>query len=115
MPLIDMKRPKSHEKDVVAQSTADQEEEYPYCLRIQLENYELVRLNKKITDFKVGEKVTIEAESTVVEISQHTGEGREHDSTVSLQIKQMAISTKKKSSFERVADGMKVLENMEKG
>jgi len=97
MALIDMKLTKKQAKktnEPIAEST----QSYPYGLNIRLEKEGLDKLNLDLSDFKIGEKVTVLAIAEISEISQR--EFGSSSKTLSLQIQKMGIkkgSTKKDS------------------
>lgn len=110
MPLVDMKRTKKEAKDnspEVAKSSM--EEKYPWGLSITLEKESLEKLGIDVSKCGIGDKVMIEAECEVSNISMSERIKGQDQKTLGLQITRMAVDTskKKKSSsyFKRQGDG----------
>lgn len=94
---------KSREKSMEATPMLDGDE-YPYGLRINLDNDAIDKLGlKKLPN--VGTTMRLEASVRVVEVSQNSRQDRDHR-RVELQIEKMDLPKAAKSMEEAVDDGV---------
>ena len=86
--MISLKLSKK-EKETTNEVIPVENQEYPWGLGIILENDTLDKLDVKISDYKVGEEVIIEAKCKITRISQSSREKGKADKCIDLQITDM--------------------------
>lgn len=101
MELVSLKRA---EKKVSTEEKAIEpmREPYPYGTRITLEKEELDKLQMAVTDFEIGNKVTIMADAEVVSLRESANQ-RNKTKSVELQITAIGLGqpkTQKKSKYK---------------
>ncbi|WP_031484430.1 capsid staple protein [Maridesulfovibrio frigidus] len=98
MKLVDLRRKPTKEKPD-SKPVAVSEDDFPYGLRIHLEDESVTKLGLKVKDIKVGSTIKLQAEAYVCGISaQPDGKGKR----IELQLVKMGIGSD--GSFE---DGFK--------
>ena len=83
-----MKRPKEKAKEAIE---APNEEQYPWGLRISLDDDELKKITS-LKDIEAGTKVSIEGIGKVVSVTVNDTEKEGKNRSVSIQIQQIAIA-----------------------
>jgi hypothetical protein len=98
--MIDMKRPKPKEEELMVNTVPEAigYERYPWGLRITLQNEELEKLGFKPKDFKIDQDVTIKCEACVTGISENESTDGEARKEVTLQIEKMEIVSEGKGT-----------------
>jgi len=102
MSLVDMKLPKKSKKDLV--KVADYEIErdrYPYGLQLRFEN-EQVEALPSLKNYKVGDKVRIEAEANVTSVRQSELQDKKASYVVEIQIERIAVEPKVNKPAEKM-------------
>jgi hypothetical protein len=66
-------------------------EKYPYGLEIRLDNKSLGKLGMSVGKHKVGQKMTIEADTVIESTNAHQRRDGELDQSMSLQITDLAV------------------------
>lgn len=106
MKLSDMKLSKSEQKRHGGEVSlaSDSGPEYPYGLRLDLEDDALRKLGIKTLP-KVGSKMRLEAQVTVVATGTNSREDQE-SRRVELQIEKLGLTSQARSMEEAVRDGI---------
>ena len=101
MQMMDMKLPKKSKKEMEAEglpTTAEENQErYPYGLRLRFENEEFDKLDS-LSGLNVGDKVKIQAVGMVTECRESERQGKEKDRSCEIQIENIGIEGGKKPS-----------------
>ena len=87
--LVDMKRDKS-EGSKPTEAPSMESEDYPYGLRLSLDNPELEKLD--LEKVNIGDVLKLSAEAKVSSISENQSEGGESKRCVSLQITKIGVA-----------------------
>ena len=92
MKLVSMKLTKRKRKGLGLPVAADDDEPYPWGVRLTLDETVLQMLKKAPKDFNLGARVAIRAEAEVISLSSETAyrSGEEHQN-VRLQIVKMMV------------------------
>lgn len=100
MKLVSTKRTEAQKKaDKARYDKPMSMDEYPYSTRLSLDKHLLENLGISPKDFKVGQKVCIEAEALVK--SLRTTEGRDYDSNeIELTITKLGLEKKTDSTLK---------------
>lgn len=88
--LIDLKRAAEDLKKLDV-PIRERPPRYPYGIGITLEDEELKKLNKSISDFKVGDDIDVTAKAKVTGTSQSDEEMGRTRRSVSLQLRKMKL------------------------
>lgn len=97
--LTDMKRSKAEAKEASVGPVSPDQEEYPYGLRLHLNDDELEKLGiDKLP--KVGEGGSIEAVFKIVSTHESANEGQKKYRSVELQITHMDLGAEDKSTTD---------------
>jgi len=88
---------KERKRELEEVPTTAEGELYPWGLDLRLETESINKLGLDIKSFKIGDKVKIEANTEVVEISS-SRDGIRHQKTIRLQVQDLGI--KKKFAWE---------------
>jgi hypothetical protein len=91
MQLHSMKRSKQELKDAESDLASPSEDEYPWGLRVSLEEDQLSKLD--VGSAEPGDVVTVVAQATVKSVSSHEDDDGHSHSSMSLQITDMAVDT----------------------
>jgi hypothetical protein len=108
MKLVSTKRsPKQKkERDSICKVAPSSHEDYGYNTRLSLDKDTLDKLDITPKDFKVGQKVTVQAVAVVKTL--RSVEGSEYDtSEIELQIQQIGVEKQAGSAFEAVTKAVK--------
>ncbi len=100
MQMMDMKLPKKNKKEMMegaAISSADDQDRYPYGLRLRFENEQFDKIDS-LSQLNVGDKVTIQATGMVIECRQSERQGNERDRSCEVQITNVGVEGGKKPS-----------------
>ena len=102
MQMMDMKMPKKSKKEMEGETSVsppggENQERYPYGLRIRFNNEEFDKLDS-LSDLNVGDKVKIQAVGTVTECRESERQGKERDRSCEIQIENIGIEGGKKPS-----------------
>lgn len=100
MELVSLKRPEKKADKETAEEPV--REPYPWGTRIRLEKEELDKLQMTVTDFDIGNKVSIVADAEVVSLRESANQRRKNK-TVELQITAIGLGqpkTQKKSKYK---------------
>ena len=91
--LIDLKRKarKARELESVPPTTGKEKPYYLYSLGITLEDKELRKLNKSLSDFKVGDDVNLVSKARVTSTRQSDEEFGDSRRSVGLQLRKLAL------------------------
>lgn len=92
--LKSMKLSKKDQKEIEA--VEYEPPEYPYGLSIHLDNESVKKVGA--SSLKVGDEVMIVAKATVKSMSSHESEKRAKDTSVDLQITEMAVDAEKSTA-----------------
>lgn len=91
MKLVDMKLPKLSKKEMEADCKSvcgPEQDRWPYGLQLRFEKEQVKKL-PELAEYKVGDKVIIQAEATVTSIRMSERQNGETDHTVEMQIEQI--------------------------
>jgi len=110
MELVDMKLPKKSEKEMKAECApvygSDKQDRWPYGLRLRFETEQVKKL-PELKNYKVGDKVEINAIASVIEVrmseTQSTDSEKEARYAVELQIEQIACKPKFDKPLEKMS------------
>lgn len=94
MELIDMKLPviKESEKCVVEPGISSSEgPRWPYGLQIRFESEQVEKM-PSLTEYKVGDKIVIQAEATVTSIRMSQRQNGEEENSVEMQIEKIGCT-----------------------
>lgn len=105
MKLTNLKLTKKEKKDTTDAPSLAGTSSYPYGLEVRLETESINKLGLNIQSFKIGEKVKIEADTEVIEISNNESEDGNRK-TIRLQIQNLGLS-KGKSKIGKYNDTQK--------
>ncbi len=93
MEMTDMKLPKKSEKEMknmgMPATSSGMQDEYPYGLRISLNNEQLAKLN--IGAHNVGDEIEIEATGSIISKSENEQQGGKAEKHLEIQIKKICI------------------------
>ena len=92
--LINMKRPKPKLEKAKAEAVVSESEQYPYGLRITLQNEELSKLGIQISKFDVDQEVNIVSKGKVVGLRQDASSdrsGEKKSTSMEIQITKLII------------------------
>jgi ribosomal protein L21E len=105
MELVDVKLPKKSKTELKAEcepiSTADQDR-WPWGLQLLFEKEEIAKI-PSLTNYKVGDKVAIQAEASVTSIRMSERQNGKEDHTVELQIEKVSCEPVIKKSLEKMS------------
>ncbi len=88
MKLVDMKNEKKPKDSKCSESVCCAEDEYPYGLRLNF-NSPQVKKMPSLMSFKVGDKVNVVAEATVVTMRSSTRMKGEDENSIELQVEKV--------------------------
>lgn len=97
--LTDMKRSKKEKGDDCPEVSCDSQEDYPYGLRIHLEDDEISKLNIPMPE--IGSTMVLVANIKVTSVSERADEDGENRS-VGLQITEMELAPYEKNETDHV-------------
>jgi len=105
MEMKDMKLPKKTEKelkDSCAPCTVENQEQYPYGLQLRFETEQIDKL-PSLVDYKIGDKLIISAEASVMSIRMSERQGGKSDHTVEMQIEKISCEPKVKKPLSELS------------
>jgi ribosomal protein L21E len=106
MELVDMKLPKRTKEELKKEfgpCTIDGgQEEYPWGLQLRFETEQIAKI-PSLTDYKVGDKVSIQAEAVITSIQMSERQGGKESHTVEMQIHQISCSPVVKKPVEKMS------------
>ena len=105
MKLTDLKLTKKERKDTAEVPSSTGTSSYPWGLEVRLETESINKLGLDIQSFKIGEKVRIEADTEVIEISNNMSEDGNRK-TIRMQIQGLGLN-KGKSKIGKYNDTQK--------
>jgi len=111
MQLVNMKRTKSEKeeaKETCCAPSSSSIEAYPYGLEIRLEKESLDKLDLDVDNIAIGRRLTIEATAKITNLNKSISE-ENNNSSISLQITDMAISVKGNDNPKTLKEALGVL------
>ena len=107
MKLVDMKLTKSEKKkDGPMCSSEYKAPDYPYGLRLNLDDAQLEKLGIKSLP-KVGSTLTITSKATVISARSNSSERGRNERSIELELRQIGVDTDGGSAEDAVKDALK--------
>lgn len=105
--MINLKLAKKKGNSAKEATIGYEQEDYPYGTRLSFEKESLKKLGKSVTDFEIGDLVTVVAKAKVIELSQH--QGNRDSERVELQVTDIELDLP--SNIKQSQDFMKAKRN----
>lgn len=104
MELVDLKLPKLSKKELTAECAVspDNGDRWPWGLQIRFEKEQIEKM-PGLVDFKVGDRVLIQAEACVTSIRVSERQNGKEDHTIEMQIEQIACEPKVKKALDKMS------------
>lgn len=101
--LVDMKMPKLSKKEMEAKCMPSPEDQdrYPWGLQLRFEKDQIEKL-PGLTNYKIGDRIVIQAEATVTSIRMSERQSGEEDHCVEMQIEKIGCEPFKKKPREEM-------------